>query len=83
MGAPMGGPGGGGRGMFGGGGNQRYNLTLSVSARNVLNHVNFAPPSGDLSSPFFGQYRSLAGFGPFGDSSAFNRRLDIQLRFTF
>jgi hypothetical protein len=28
--------------------------TLSVSAMNVLNHANYAPPSGDLSSPFFG-----------------------------
>jgi len=79
-----GGPGGGPPpGLFGGGGSQRYNLTLSISARNALNHVNFAPPSGDLSSPYFGQYRSLAGFGPFGDGGTFNRKLDIQLRFTF
>jgi hypothetical protein len=85
MGGGMGrGPGGGGfRGMFGGDAGKRYAITLSVSARNVLNTANYAAPSGDLSSPFFGQYRSLAGFGPFGGANTFNRRLDLQLRFTF
>jgi hypothetical protein len=70
--------------MFGGNSGKKYSLTLSLQARNALNSVNWAAPSGDLSSPFFGQYRSLAGgFGPFGNSSTFNRKLDIQLRFTF
>src|SRR5215475_1368680 len=69
---------GGGSGGFGGGGpragmgaifgpgttNRRYNLTLSVNARNVLNRVNLAPPIGNLSSPSFGESISLAG-GPF------------------
>ena len=41
-------------------------------------------PSGDLSSPYFGEYRSLAGnFGPIGASSAYNRKVSFQLRFTF
>ena len=99
MGGGRGGPGGGGfpggmgggmrggpGGMFGGGGSgKKYNLTLSASANNVLNHANYAAPSGDLSSPYFGQYRSLAGgFGPMGGgSSTYNRKIDIQLRFTF
>jgi hypothetical protein len=62
----------------------KYNLTLSIMANNAINHVNYAPPSGDLSSPYFGEYRSLAGnFGPIGGSSAYNRRINIQLRFTF
>jgi hypothetical protein len=62
----------------------KYNLMFSISARNALNHANYAAPSGDLSSPYFGQYRSLGGgFGPFAGSSTFNRRLDLQLRFTF
>jgi hypothetical protein len=53
-------------------------------ANNAINHVNYAPPGGDLSSPYFGEYRSLAGnFGPIGGSSAYNRRLNVQLRFTF
>jgi hypothetical protein len=77
------GPGGGFRGMFGADAGKRYAITLSVSARNVFNTANYSAPSGDLSSPFFGQYRSLAGFGPFGGANTFNRRLDLQLRFTF
>ncbi len=31
----------------------------------------------------FGAYRSLAGFGPFGGNSTYNRKIDVQLRFTF
>jgi hypothetical protein len=96
---PRGGGGGGGgpRGMSGGGGGRRgggmfggvstgkrYNLTFSVSARNLLNHVNLTPPIGNLSSPLFGQSLSIAGgFGPEGASSAANRRIDLSLRFTF
>jgi hypothetical protein len=75
-------------GMFGGGSGSKYNLTLSISARNALNHPNFAAPSGNLLSQYFGVYRSLAGgFGPpgmgGGASSTYNRKIDIQLRFTF
>jgi len=86
-----GGPGGGGHGGFGGGGRggggdagstgQRYNLTLSVSARNIFNNVNLATPVGNLSSPLFGTSNALAG-GPFSSSSA-NRRIDLQATFTF
>jgi hypothetical protein len=51
----------------------------------VLNHVNWGTPSGDLSSPFFGQYRSLAGgfvtMSPGGGT--YNRKVDVQLRFAF
>jgi hypothetical protein len=84
-----GGPGGGGPppGMFGGGGPSRYNLTLSINARNALNHANFAAPSGDLASTYFGESRSLSGgFGPpgaGGASSTYQRKIDLQLRFTF
>jgi Carboxypeptidase regulatory-like domain len=82
-----GGPGGGGPppGLFGGtSSGLKYNLTLAIMANNAINHVNYAAPSGDLSSPYFGDYRSLAGnFGPIGSSSAYNRRVSIQLRFTF
>jgi hypothetical protein len=65
---------------------RRYGLTLSASSLNALNHVNFAPPNGDLSSPYFGQYRSLGGMivmNHGGGASAYNRKIDLQLRFTF
>jgi hypothetical protein len=87
-----GGPGGGlgGRGLTGGGGgpfsmgattNRRYNLTLSVSARNVLNRVNLATPVGNLDSPVFGQSTGLAG-APYSSGSA-SRRIDLQAMFSF
>jgi hypothetical protein len=78
------GAGGGGMGgFFGGGGttNRTYNLTFSVMARNLLNSLNPGSPVGNLSSPFFGQPISIAG-GPFSSSSA-NRRLDLQVMFSF
>lgn len=92
-----GGPGGGGGMRMGGGGmrggmdggnsGKRYNLTLSLSARNLLNHVNPGAPIGDLSSPRFGASNSIAGGGfggpGGGGGSANNRRLDLQLRFSF
>ncbi len=88
-----GGPGGGlgGRGLSGAGGgnpfgfgaatNRRYNLTFSISGRNIFNSVSPAPPVGNLSSPFFGQSIALAG-GPFSSASA-NRRVDLQMMFSF
>jgi hypothetical protein len=88
-GPPPGGPGGGGppSGLFGDSGGRKYNLTLGVFATNVLNHPNYGAPNGDLSSPFFGQYVTLASaFGPPGASTAspsYNRKISIQLRFTF
>ncbi|GAC1616013.1 MAG: hypothetical protein NVS9B13_00850 [Candidatus Acidiferrum sp.] len=78
---------GGGRGGFGDGkggdssGNTRYGMTFGVSARNIFNKVNLANPIGDLSSPLFGQSNGLAG-RPYSDSTS-NRRLDLQLTFTF
>jgi hypothetical protein len=94
-----GGPGGGGGGRGGGGGggprggggggggdttNKRYNLTFSVEARNALNHVNPAAPTGNLLSPLFGISNALGngGFGPPGGQTN-NRRITLSLRFTF
>jgi Carboxypeptidase regulatory-like domain len=80
----------GGRGLTGAGGrpfnmggesNRRYNLTFSVSARNLLNNVNYAAPVGNLDSPIFGQSNALAG-PPFSSGSA-NRRIDLQMMFAF
>jgi hypothetical protein len=91
-GPPPGGGGGGGPrgggpgpGMRGGFGdtltNQRYNLTVGISARNLFNDVNLAPPIGNLISPLFGTSNALAG-GFFGSATA-NRRIEMQLRFMF
>jgi hypothetical protein len=89
-GGPRGGGGGGGMrgggpgGMFGASGAGKYNLTVSVSGRNIINHVNYAPPIGNLSSPSFGQSTSTAGgFGPFASGAAGNRKIELQVRFSF
>jgi len=98
-----GGGGGGGRGPggpFGGGGGGmgggtppawRYNITLSVNARNVFNNVNPATPTAVLNPPtatspasystFFGVPNALAG-GPFSSASA-NRIIYVQSTFSF
>ncbi|HKC65343.1 MAG TPA: hypothetical protein VKB86_17000, partial [Pyrinomonadaceae bacterium] len=69
-----------------------YNLVVSVLAHNLLNHVSFGTPIGNLSSPFFGQSNTLAegfGFGSRSGSSAAggtesgNRRIEVQFRFIF
>ena len=90
-GGPRGGGGFGGGGFggggFGGGGNagSRYNLTLSMNFNNILNHVNLANPVGNLGSLLFGTSTStLGGFGGFGGvNTAYNRRIDVQVRFSF
>ena len=66
---------------------KKYNLTLTLAARNAFNHVNYGTPNGVLTSPFFGESTTLAGqgLGMFGGaaSAAGNRRIDLQLRFSF
>jgi hypothetical protein len=80
----------GGRGLSGAGGgtfgggvttDRRYNLTFTVSGRNVLNRVNLAPPVGSITSPLFGEANQLAG-GPYSSPGA-NRRIDLQVLFSF
>jgi hypothetical protein len=61
--------------------NRRYNLTFSISARNIFNNVNYASPEGNLNSPIFGKPYALAG--GFFSSAAANRRVDFQVRFSF
>jgi len=83
------GPGGGGRGgpmgrMDLGGGNasnRRFGLTFSANVRNAFNNVNLGMPIGNLQSPQFGESNSLAG-GPYNSQSA-NRRIDLQVSFSF
>ncbi len=73
-------------GLFATGATRRYQLTLSASTLNALNRANFAPPDGDLSSGYFGQYRSLGGLivtAHGGVPNSYNRKVDLQLQFTF
>jgi hypothetical protein len=62
-----------------------YNVTLSVSIRNLTNHTNPGPIIGNITSPLFGLANQAAGSG--GGSgiseSANNRRMEIQIRFAF
>ena len=47
---------------------------------------NFTPPNGNLESPYFGQPRGLGGLiviSHGGAPSAYNRKIDVQLRFAF
>ena len=91
-----GGPGGGGfggpRGMGGilapSNTTRRFNLTLTVVARNIFNFWNPGTPIGilpgtqaELPSSNFGKSVSLAG-GPFSSGTA-NRRVDFQALFSF
>jgi len=68
--------------MFGSSANKRYNLEFIIGIRNIFNHVNLAPPVGNLSSPLFGRSNALGGGGFFGNSTA-NRRIELETRFTF
>jgi Carboxypeptidase regulatory-like domain len=63
----------------------RYNLSISIAARNVLNHTNPGPIIGDITSPLFGQANQTAGTlnGEGFSENADNRRLELQTRFTF
>ncbi len=68
----------------GGQAGRRYNLSISMSVRNLLNHTNPGPIIGNITSPLFGQANQPAGGGGFVFSEAANnRRLELQMRFTF
>jgi hypothetical protein len=66
-------------------GTQRYNLIVSMSIRNLLNHTNPGPINGDITSPLFGRANQMAGNanGEGFSENANNRRLELQIRFTF
>jgi hypothetical protein len=73
-------------GMFDSPTGKRYNVTISAFTLNALNHANFAPPEGNLSSPYFGQPLGLGGLivmSHGGAASTYNRKIDLQVRFTF
>ncbi|HXY07302.1 MAG TPA: TonB-dependent receptor [Terriglobales bacterium] len=65
----------------------RYTIALAVSIRNILNHNNPGPIIGNLTSPFFGRANQSAGAAGFGGTgfleSANNRRLELQMKFSF
>jgi hypothetical protein len=64
---------------------RRYNVTLGMSARNLLNHNNQGTIIGNITSPLFGQANQVAG-GANGEGfseNASNRRLELQVRFTY
>jgi hypothetical protein len=64
---------------------KRYNVNVSINFQNILNHVNFATPVGNLSSPSFGESIGVTGaFGGAGGSTgAGNRRIYAQVRLNF
>lgn len=69
--------------------NHRFNLSISMSIQNLLNHTNPGPIIGAITSPLFGQANQAAGGGGGGPGgggfteSANNRRLELQMRLSF
>jgi hypothetical protein len=63
----------------------RFNLSIGLSIRNLLNHTNPGPIIGNITSPYFGLANQIAG-GQNGEGfyeTANNRRLESQIKFTF
>jgi len=58
-------------------GKRKYNLTFSINAQNPLNHTTYTAPGGDLSSPYFGVFRSNSF------AATWNRQVSMQLRLAF
>ncbi len=77
-------PRGGGGFLTGATTNRRYNVTIGIEVRNLLNSVNPGQPIGILGSPQFGQAQGITnGFFGGGATQSANRRLEMQLRFSF
>jgi len=63
-----------------------FKLTFSIVARNIFNRTNKGRTVGNLNSPLFGQSNFLAppfNFGDIAESNAANRRIELQVRFSF
>jgi hypothetical protein len=63
----------------------RFNLSIGMSIRNLLNHTNPGTIVGNITSPYFGSANQIAG-GQNGEGfyeTANNRRLESQIKFTF
>jgi hypothetical protein len=64
----------------------KYKLTFSIVTRNLFNRTNHGNSIGNLSSPLFSKSNLLAppfGFGENTESSAANRRIELQMRLIF
>jgi hypothetical protein len=65
----------------------RYTISLAASIRNIINHNDPGPIIGDITSPFFGRANQSVGATGFGGTgfleSANNRRLELQMKFSF
>ncbi len=77
-----GGPGGGG-GFGGGSSGHRYTVSLGAQFSNLFNIVPYSTPVNTLSSPRFGQFTSLGGFGPGGSQGTAVRTITLQSSFNF
>ncbi len=83
---PVGALGGGLRNVLGSAAtSHRYNLSFGMSIRNLLNHNNPGPIIGNITSPLFGMANQIAGAqnGEGFYETANNRRLEMQIRFSF
>ena len=64
---------------------RRFNVSIGLSIRNLLNHTNPGPIIGNITSTYFGSANQIAG-GQNGEGfyeTANNRRLESQIKFTF
>jgi Carboxypeptidase regulatory-like domain len=64
---------------------RRFNVSIGLSIRNLLNHTNPGPLIGNITSTYFGSANQIAG-GQNGEGfyeTANNRRLESQIKFTF
>ncbi|MGI9065402.1 MAG: hypothetical protein ACR2HX_03230 [Pyrinomonadaceae bacterium] len=78
--------GGGGQGGGGDDDESKYKLEFTAQIRNLFNRTNRGLPVGNLRSPLVGESVSLAGgfgFGGGGGSQAGNRRIELQVQFSF
>ncbi len=67
---------------------EKMNLTLGIQTYNVINHANFANPSGSISSGSFGEITATVGpptsiYGSFQGASVSGRVAVLTGRFTF
>ena len=61
-----------------------YSVSFSINVQNLLNRSNLGQPVGNLSSPHFGESTALnLGPGSTVSGSGGNRRIQLQLRFSF
>jgi hypothetical protein len=60
----------------------KYNLTLSLTALNPLNHPSFSNPDSNLSSPLFGKPLTMQNFF-FPGGATYNRKVTMQMQVSF